>query len=184
MNITDLIFLAFALSIDATVVSFSQGLVFSENRLKNSLTLAFFVGIFQAVMPVIGWIFANAIYKHIAFAGGIIAFAIFFTLGMKFIWDALHKNSCEATQDAKQLTIPFLFIISVATSIDALGAGINIRILSASIILSSVVIGLITFINSIISFFTAQKLKCFPSKCMEILGGLILVFLAIKSLIQ
>lgn len=184
MNIADIIFLAFALSIDASVVSFSQGLIFTENRLKNSLILAVFVGIFQAVMPLIGWLFANSVYKYIAFTGGIIAFAIFFTLGIKFIWDALHKASCEVPQTVKKFTLSFLFIISVATSIDALGAGINIRLLGASIIVSSLIIGLVTFINSVVSFFTAQKLKCFPSKYMEILGGLILVFLAIKSLIQ
>lgn len=184
MNFADIIFLAFALSIDASVVSFSQGLIINENKLKNALILALFVGISQAVMPIIGWFFANFIYRYIAFAGGIIAFSIFFILGLKFILDAIHKKDCETPQNIKKFTIPFLLIISIATSIDALGAGINIKILSVSIIFSSIIIGLVTFINSLVSFFTAQKLKCFPTKNMEILGGIILIFLAIKSILQ
>ena len=82
MSLTEIIFLAIALSIDASVVSFSQGLVFSENKRKNSLFLAFFVGLFQFLMPIIGWFIASGIYKYVESYDHWIAFGIFLFLGI------------------------------------------------------------------------------------------------------
>lgn len=181
MSLTEVIFLAIALSIDASVVSFSQGLVFSENKRKNSLFLAFFVGLFQFLMPIIGWFIASGIYKYVESYDHWIAFGIFLFLGIKFIKDALQceeKEKCVRTC----ISLQCLLLIAVATSIDALAAGATLYFLKVSILIPSIIIGFITFFNSLIGFWSGYILKKFPSKWLEVLAGIILIGLGIKAL--
>ena len=181
MSLIGIIFLAIALSIDASVVSFSQGLVFSKNKRRNSLFLAFFVGLFQALMPIIGWFIASGIYKYVESYDHWIAFGIFLCLGTKFINDAIR---CEEKEECARtcISLQSLLLIAVATSIDALAAGATLYFLKVSIFIPAIIIGVITFINSLIGFWSGYVLKRFPSKWLEILAGIILIGLGIKAL--
>src|SRR5574344_2089166 len=93
MTIAEILLLATALSIDACVVSFSQGLVFKTDRIKNSLILAFFVGFFQFLMPVTGGECVSFVQKIIEPFATFIVFLIYTFLGIKFIKDAFAKES-------------------------------------------------------------------------------------------
>jgi len=181
VSLIAILFLAVALSIDASVVSFSQGLVFSENKRKNSLFLAFFVGLFQTLMPIIGWFIASGIYKYVEAFDHWIAFGIFLLLGLKFIKDAFK---CEENEKCARtcISLQCLLLIAVATSIDALAAGATLYFLKISILIPAIIIGVITFINSLIGFWSGYVLKKFPSKYLEIIAGLILIGLGIKAL--
>ena len=183
MSFIEVLFLAVALSIDASVVSFSQGLCFSENKLKNSLFLAFFVGLFQSLMPVIGWFLAKGVYKYVETIDHWIAFGIFLFLGIKFITDALtqeEKEECKRTC----ISLQCLLLIALATSIDALAAGATLYFLKIAILIPAVIIGVITFFNSLIGFWSGFVLKRFPSKYLEIFAGLILIGLGVKVLFE
>lgn len=182
MNLVDIIFLAVALSIDAGIVSFSQGIIFVENKRKNSLKLALSVGFFQAFMPVIGWFVAKWIYRYVEAFSTWIAFSIFLALGIKFIIDAFKEDEKEIQKVTTQLSLSFLLFVSIATSIDALGAGVNLYFLKAPILISAIIIGTITFFNSLFSFWVGYAIKHFPSKYMEIAAGLILILLGVKVL--
>ena len=96
MNLADLIFLAAALSVDAGAVSFSQGLLFDKNKIKNSLLLAFSTGFFQFIMPVAGYFFAGVIYRFVEPFSKTLAFLIFMVLGLKFIHDGLTEKEKTA----------------------------------------------------------------------------------------
>ena len=124
MSYTEIFFLAIALSIDACVVSFSYGLAYTENRLKNSTLLALFTGIFQGLMPVIGYYLTGFVKTYIQPYAGLIVFLIFVYLGLRFIKEAFEKK------DAKQLCIDLkcLFLVAIATSIDAFSAGISLSL--------------------------------------------------------
>ena len=178
MNFTEIIFLAIALSIDAMVVSFSQGLIFKTQKRKTSLTLAFFLGFFQFFMPLIGYFCAVGVYKYIEFAKDWIVFAIFFILGIKFIKEAFE----EKEEKICCLGLTCLLGFAIATSIDALGAGISLGLAHASVWLPAVLIGIVTFINSLLGFWIGYLFKKFPSKYLEIFGGLILIVLAIAHI--
>lgn len=183
MSFIEVIFLAVALSIDASVVSFSQGLCFSENKRKNSLFLAFSVGLFQALMPVIGWFLAKGVYKYVEAFDHWIAFGIFLFLGLKFIKDAIvqgEKEECARTC----ISLQCLLLIALATSIDALAAGATLYFLKVEILIPAVIIGVITFFNSLIGFWSGFALRRFPSKYLEIVAGLILIGLGIKVLVE
>lgn len=183
MSLIEVLFLAIALSIDASVVSFSQGIVFTENKRKNSFLLAFFVGFFQALMPVIGWFIASSIYKYVEAFDHWIAFGIFLFLGLKFIKDAFQENADKARAICC-ISWQCLFLIALATSIDALAAGATLYFLKVDILIPAIIIGVITFVNSLIGFWSGYIMKKFPSKYLEILAGLILIVLGVKVLLD
>jgi putative Mn2+ efflux pump MntP len=183
MLFIEILFLAVALSIDASVVSFSQGIIFTENKRKNSFYLAFWVGLFQAIMPIIGWFAAKSIYGYVEKFDHWIAFTIFLILGIKFIKDAFDykENDCNAPAC---LSLKCLLLLALATSIDAMAAGATLFFTKVDIWLPAIIIGVITFINSLIGFWSGYVLKKFPSKYLEITAGLILIALGIKILIE
>lgn len=182
MSILEIFILAIALSIDACVVSFSQGLIFTHNRVKNSLLLACAVGFFQFLMPVIGGVGISFVQKIVEPFAPFIVFTIFMILGVKFILDAYKKDENESPKQVCHLCLSYIFAVAIATSIDALAAGVNIRLSGEQLIFPSVIIGVITFINSLIGFWSGQIFKHFPSKNLEISGGVILILLAIKAI--
>lgn len=183
MTFIEILLLAIALSIDASVVSFSQGLIFNKNKRKNSLILALSVGFFQGLMPVIGWIIAQGVYKYIEAVDHWIAFVIFLILGLKFIYDAFNSDGEEKKQ-ISCISLKCLLLLSIATSIDALAAGATIYFMSSPILLPAILIGTITFINSLIGFWSGYLFKKFPSKWLEIFAGLILIGLGFKILVE
>ena len=170
--------LAVALSIDACVVSFSYGVIFTRERLKNALMLASFTGFFQAFMPVIGYFLTGFVKSFIEPYAGFIVFAIFTYLGLKFIKEAFdkekEKNLC--------LDLKCLLLLGIATSIDAFSAGITLSLSGNHILKPMLLIGVITFINAAFGFFVGGKLKHLPTRSLEVFAGLILIALGVKAL--
>lgn len=182
MNNLDILILAIALSIDACVVSFSNGLIFTQNKRINSFMLAFSVGFFQFLMPIIGYFLARSINKYVEPYDHWIVFGIFMILGAKFIKDAFQEEKKEKL--TCYLCFSYIFLVSVATSIDALGAGVSLAFLGTKILFPAIVIGIVTFINSLLGFWGGYLFKKFPTKNLEIAGGFILIVLAFKVLWQ
>jgi putative Mn2+ efflux pump MntP len=179
LNLIDIIILGIALGIDCTVVSFSQGLIIKKKRLKNSLSLAGLMGLFQGGMPLIGYVGTDYIYKLIVPYTKWVVFGIFFILGWKFILESFEPKN----EDVKCLDVKCLITLSIATSIDALASGATLRLTNTNLLLAAVVIGLFSFIMSFIGFWSGNRIKNIPSKYLEILGGVLLLILAIKALI-
>lgn len=182
MNTLDILILAIALSIDACVVSFSNGLVFTQNKRINSLMLAFAVGFFQFLMPVVGFFAAQTVSKYVEPYDHWIVFTIFVLLGVKFIKDAF-KEEKEEKIDC-YMCFKYILLVAVATSIDALGAGVTIAFTKTQIWFPAIIIGVVTFTNSLLGFWSGHLFKKFPTKYLEISGGLILILLAFKILFE
>ena len=178
MSLIDLTLLALALGIDCLVVSFSQGLIFKSNRVKNSMNLALTMGGFQGLMPVIGYIGTNSLAKILSPFSKWIVFGIFFVLGAKFILEAFQPKE----EEVEYIGLKCLMSLGLATSIDALVSGASIRLTHTNIYLAVVLIGLASFLMSVIGFWSGNFLKKIPSKYLEITGGVILILLAAKSL--
>lgn len=178
MSYLEIFLLAIALSIDACVVSFSYGLTFTQNRFKNSLNLALFTGLFQGVMPVIGYFLTGFVKSYIAPFAGFIVFAIFTYLGIKFIKEAFDKEK------EKQLCIDLkcLLLVGIATSIDAFSAGISLSLFGNKILKPAMLIAFVTFINSVLGFVLGGKLKHMPTRGLEISAGILLILLGVKNL--
>lgn len=178
MNFIDLILLGLALGVDCFVVSFSQGLIFKSKKVKNSFKLALTMGLFQGVMPVIGYIGTNSLYKYVVPYSKWIVFGIFLLLGLKFIVESFQPKEKEV----QCIGLKCLLGLGLATSIDALVSGASIRLTQTSLPISVMIIGIASFLMSICGFYSGNFIKNIPSKYLEITGGLILVALAIKSL--
>lgn len=179
MNLIDMILLGLALGVDCLIASFSQGLIFKSDRIKNSLSLAVIMGLFQGGMPVIGYIGTNYIYAYITRFSKWIVFGIFLTLGIKFITEAFNKKRNQV----QCIGLKCLLGLGFATSIDALVAGASIRLTGTNLFLSVLIVGLCSFLMSIAGFWSGNTMKNIPSKYLEISGGIILVLLALKALI-
>ena len=178
MNLIDLILLGLALGIDCFVVSFSQGLIFKSERVKNSLSLALTMGLFQGLMPIIGYVGTNSLYKYVVPYSKWIVFGIFLVLGMKFIVEAFQPKE----EEVQCVGLKCLLGLGLATSIDALVSGASIRLTQTSLLLATLIIGVASFLMSVMGFWSGNSIKNIPSKYLEVGGGLILVILAIKSL--
>ncbi len=181
MSLAELILLSVALGIDCLVVSFSQGLIFNSNRFRNSLALACTMGLFQGIMPLIGSFGASAISRYVETFADWIVFAIFMLLGLKFIFEAFQNSE----EEAKICCIGFkcLMAMGLATSIDAFGAGVSLHFSGVNILYAVLIIGLASFLLSVLGFVIGNSLKHLPSKYLEICGGLILIGFAVKALI-
>lgn len=177
LSLIDIILLALALGIDCLVASFSHGLCFKDNRIKNALTLAFFMGLFQGLLPVIGYVGIDYIEEYVEAFAEWIVFAIFLILGLKFIFEAFVSK-----EQPKCISLKNAVAVGIATSIDALVSGVSLNFADTPIFVSCIIIGLVSFLMSVSGFFAGNTCKLMEPKYPEIFGGLILIFLAIKSI--
>lgn len=178
MNLIDLTLLAIALGIDCLVVSFSQGLIFNTNRLKNSILLALVMGIFQGGMPLIGYIGTDYMYKLVVPYSKWIVFGIFFILGLKFILESFKIKK----EEVQCIGLRCLIGLGIATSIDALVSGSTLRLTETNLLTAGLIIGIISFLMSMAGFWGGNYIKNIPSKYLEISGGIILILLALKAI--
>lgn len=177
MTYVEIVLLAFALSIDACVVSFTYGLAFNQQRIRNALLLAGFTGLFQGVMPIIGYSLTEFVKMYIEPYANIIVFVIFMFLGLKFIKEAFEKK-----QTPLCIGITCLLLIGIATSIDAFSAGISLSLYGNRILKPALLITIVTFINSLLGFWFGGKMRNMPTKALEITAGVILILLALNSI--
>ena len=177
MNLVEITALAIALGIDCMVVSFSQSLVLNSNRLKNSLALALIMGFCQGIMPMFSYMGIEIISEYVSPYSKWLVFAIFMTLGLKFIYEAFQQK------DAKICCIDFkcLILMGIATSIDAFASGITLKLTHSPLLMSAFIIGIMSFLMSVNGFWLAIFFRKLPSKFLEIIGGTVLIIMAIKS---
>ena len=180
MTLYEIFILAVAMAIDCTVVSFSYSLILNRNRFANSILFALVFGFFQGLMPIIGYFLTGFVYGRLEAYSKWIVFTIFMFLAYKFLKDSFSK---EEKISISCVTVGCLFGLAIATSIDALGAGVSLRFSGVNIWFTAAVITSVTAVMSFIGFWTANLFKKLPSKYMEITGAILFVYLAIKSVL-
>ena len=137
------------------------------------------MGIFQGLMPCIGYTGAGIIHKYIAPFADLTVFTIFLMLGIKFIAEAFQPEKDEICC----IGFKCLMGMGIATSIDALVAGGSLNFSGTPLADPAIIIGFASFIMSLIGFWSGNMIKNFPAKYLEITGGIILILLAIKAII-
>ena len=181
MSIIELFLLAVGLSMDAFAVSVGKGLSMKQLSMKHAVIIALFFGGFQALMPLIGWLLGSQFHQIVAGAGRIIAFALLAFIGAKMISDAFHEEDEES--DEFRLDIRELLFLAVATSIDALAAGVALALVDANIVFSVTFIGITTFVLSFAGVAIGHQFGSRWEKPSTIAGGLILIAIGIKLLL-
>jgi putative Mn2+ efflux pump MntP len=176
--------IALGLAADAFAVSVSNGLAIKKMHLHHAMLIAVFFGGFQALMPFIGWLLGGIALNHIQAYDHWIAFTLLAFIGGKMIHDAI-RNKDEEEEEAKDpLNIYILFIAAIATSIDAFAVGITFSILHETIITPVIIIGTVTFITSFAGTYIGNHIGHLMENKLEIFGGLILIGIGIKILLE
>jgi len=182
MDLFSLVIIAIGLSFDSFAVSVSSGIIKSRITFPDAIKIASFMAFFQAAMPVIGWFFGSEIETYAAEFDHWIAFGLLAILGGKMIISSFRDSSMSKPIDP--LKLPVLFSLSIATSIDALIVGFSFGFLEINIVLAVLVIGGITFFISMLGILFGRKTGSRFGKKMEILGGIILISIGIKILLE
>lgn len=180
MDFISILFLAVGLAMDAFSVSITRGLTLKCN-VKYALIIAIFFGGFQALMPVLGWFSGIQLQSVVSTLAPWIAFLLLLGIGLKMIYESLSPDDED---DSKVFSIKELLILSIATSIDAFAVGITFAILNTPIITPIIVIGLVTFILSFIGVYIGKNIGHLFENKIEILGGLILIGIGLKILLE
>jgi putative Mn2+ efflux pump MntP len=182
MHLAIILFIAVGLSMDAFAVSVVTGSVYRELKVRHALRMALFFGGFQAAMPIIGFLAGLSLKNYISAYDHWIAFGLLTFVGGKMIYESLRIESAEKNLDPANLLV--LLALSVATSIDALAIGISLSMLMASIVGAALIIGLVTFALSYAGILIGKRFGHFFESRIEIVGGVILIAIGLKILIQ
>jgi len=182
MGLITIILTAIGLSMDAFAVSIVSGSAYKQLKIKHALRMAAFFGGFQAFMPLIGYLSGLTIKDRIANYDHWIAFGLLAAVGGKMFYESFKIGKNKQNFDLSSLSV--LLVLSVATSIDALAIGIALSFLRVPIIMIVVIIGLITFVVSFLGVFIGKKLGHFFENTIEAAGGLILIGLGAKILLE
>jgi len=182
VNLLTIITIAIALAMDAFAVSIASGAIYKDFRLGRALKIAFFFGAFQAIMPLVGAFAGLGIRKYIASFDHWIAFALLIVIGGKMLYESAKIESAEKNFDPASTTV--LLVLSIATSIDALAVGLTLSFLKTSVLLAASIIGAVTFLLSYIGVAIGSRFGHFFENKIEAAGGLILIAIAFKILIE
>ena len=181
MSILEIALIGIGLAMDAFAVSICKGLAMKKMNYQKAIIIALFFGIFQALMPVLGYILGTTFATKIAAIDHWIAFILLALIGFNMIKEAWGSDEDEIDDT---LEIGNLLMLSIATSIDALAVGITFAFFEVSIVLSTSLIGIITFIICIIGVKVGNVFgEKYKSKA-ELMGGIILIAMGLKILIE
>jgi putative Mn2+ efflux pump MntP len=170
-----------SLSMDALAVSIAAGLTLRRSRIPSALKIGLFFGGFQAIMPFVGWACGIHLLRFIQSIDHWVAFGLLVFIGGKMIYEAFKIEEAEK-QD--YLHTPVLFVLAVATSIDALAVGLSFALLKVAILAPVIIIGCTTFVISFAGLLLGKQIGHFFEKKIEIAGGIILIGIGIKILVE
>lgn len=180
--------LAVGLAMDCFAVSIASGIIMKRILMRPMLTMAFFFGLFQALMPLLGWVCASTFSHLIESIDHWIAFGILTFLGGRMVRESFKDDDCKHEYDPTKLNV--VLALAVATSIDALAVGVSFAFLGIkgiSGILSPIgIIGFVSFALSMIGLFFGVRFGCGIARKLraELWGGIILVLIGTKILIE
>ena len=185
MSFFEIFMIGIGLSMDAFAVSICKGLNMRKLDKTQTLIIALFFGGFQALMPFIGWLLGKQFESYITSFDHWIAFILLAFIGGKMIWDVL-KGGEEETETAgdSSLDIKELFVLAIATSIDALAVGISFAFLQVNITSAITLIGCTTFVISAAGVFIGHKFGNKYEDKASLAGGIILILIGLKILLE
>ena len=180
--------LAIGLAMDCLAVSIASGIILKRIQWRPMLVMAFFFGLFQAIMPLLGWLGASTFSHLIESVDHWIAFAILAFLGGRMIKESFKEEDCCQRFNPASLNV--VITMAIATSIDALAIGVSFAFLgikSCSSILYPVgIIGFVSFLMSLIGLIFGIRFGCGIARKLraELWGGIILILIGTKILIE
>ena len=182
MDLLTIILIALALAMDAFAVSIVSGIIINQVKVCHAIKIAVWFGIFQALMPLIGLFGGTNLKALISDFDHWIVFGLLLFIGAKMIYESFQPDSVE--ERSNPLDLKVLFTLSIATSLDAFAVGISFALLGIPIFTPIIVIGAVTFIMSFTGVWIGENGKRIFGKKVEVVAGLILIFIGVRVLIS
>ncbi|MGD0571711.1 MAG: manganese efflux pump MntP family protein [Sedimentisphaerales bacterium] len=182
MELLSIITIAVGLAMDTFAVSIVTGAAYKQLHIRHTLRMAGFFGGFQAFMPVVGYLAGLTVKQYVSNYDHWIAFGILAAVGLKMIYESFKIKEERKTPNPANLAV--VLALAVATSIDALAVGITISLITHAIVLAVIIIGAVTFGLSFAGVYIGKKFGHFFEGGIEIIGGLVLIAMGLKIVIQ
>ena len=199
MGVIELLLIGVGLSMDAFAVAVCKGLGMRSINYRHALTIALFFGVFQALMPLVGWALGSQFASLVTPVDHWIAFGLLALIGGKMLWDALHEGDAEGTgpssegtsrglqtdrSQGERLDLRELTMLAVATSIDALAVGISFAFLDIDLWVAISLIGVTTFALSFAGVAIGNRFGARYEKGAAMVGGTVLICIGLKILVE
>lgn len=181
MNWIELAGTAVALAMDAFAVAMCRGLEMKKLNVRHLFLIALMFGLFQTIMPLIGWAVSVQFKKYIEPVDHWIAFGLLVFIGVKMIVEAFKGDE---EQNCEKLNFKMLLLMSVATSIDALVVGITFVATKTNVWIGCSVIGVVTFVLSAFGVLLGNKVGNRFSSKAEVFGGAVLILIGVKIVLE
>lgn len=182
MDLITIAIIAVGLAMDAFAISIISGTAYKQLRIKYILRIAVFFGGFQALMPLIGYLAGLSVKQYIAAYDHWVAFGLLVGVGSKMIYESFEMKPAKKCFDPTNMVV--LLVLSVATSIDALAIGVTLSLITNSILVAVIIIGAVTFVLSYTGVLVGKRFGHFFESKIEAVGGLVLIGLGIKILLE
>lgn len=181
MKIIEILLIGIGLAMDAFTVSICKGLSIKKISFKKSIIIGLYFSIFQGLMPLIGYLIGKKFFNIVLLIDHWIALIILSMIGINMIIESFSKKEKEVND---KIDFKTMIPLSIATSIDALTVGITFAFLKVNIIVSIIIISIITLIITTIGVIIGHKFGTNYQKQSQFLGGLILIMIGVKTLIE
>lgn len=183
MSYIEVFLIGVGLSMDAFAVCATNAIAYKNTDKKHGLIMAVCFGVFQALMPTLGFYLGSAFSEYIKEFDHIIALVLLSFIGAKMIIDTFRQDSDN--ECGQKITLPVILVQGIATSIDALAVGISFAALqSISIFTAAVLIGSTTFVLCIIALIIGKRFGMLLNNKAQLVGGLILIAIGVKIFIE
>ncbi len=174
--------IGFGLAMDSFTVSITGGAYIRNLRFRDAVKIAFLFGLFQALMPMIGWAAGLTFYVYIHSFDHWIAFGLLVFIGARMVIDFLRGK--EINEQKNILYFPTAFVLAIATSIDALAVGMSFAMIDILIIKPVLIIGMVTFLLCVAGVYIGNRFGQLFGRWLELAGGVVLIGIGIRILIE
>ncbi len=182
MDIISTLLIAVALAMDAFSVSLTKGFTMPKITKKQILWYAIFFGGFQTLMPTLGWALGIQLEWIISTFAPLVAFLLLVLIGANMIRESFSSDD-EDDEDDK-FSFKELFLLAIATSIDAFAVGVTYAILNEAILIPVIIIGIVAFLFTILGIKLGAKIGNYFGDKVEIIGGVVLILLGVRILLN
>ena len=174
----EIFLIAVSLALDAFAVSVSSGISIPGFGPRQAVKMGLWFGTFQFLMPLLGWLLGSSVSQYIEAVDHWVAFGLLAVIGGKMAWESLRRGCGEEGEAPPDLSAQRLCVLAIATSIDALA------VMSVHILASAAVIGVVAFALSVTGGLVGRRLGCLFQRRAELTGGLVLIAIGVKILIE
>lgn len=175
--------IAVGLSADCFAVAVGSSISQKGNSLIDILRVASSFGLFQTLMPVLGWIIGRTVVEFVGKYDHWVAFILLAFVGGRMLWESFQRNH-NGAKKADNTKGFLLLVLSLATSIDALAVGLSFAFLKVNVVAASLTIGAVAFLATVTGFVVGRKSSRLIGKWAELIGGIILVLIGLRVLLS